>query len=171
MQYLIERKLPNETDHTILRILQATNGNILANRNYNYTDAITSSSGIITYRISQVIDTNAASRQLVYLDSVQINLANACPNTPSEKGIRIFPNPLEGSEVLYVLINTPTASSAIFINVVDANGKLLLQQRHSKPAGTTTLNLSSLHWPSGNYFITVREEDRVIGTVPFIKAN
>ncbi|MFZ9694968.1 MAG: S8 family peptidase [Chitinophagaceae bacterium] len=171
MQYLIERKLPNETDYTIIRTLQATNGNTLANQNYNYTDSIASSTGIITYRITQVIDTNAASRQQVYLDSVQVNLTSPCIIVSPEKWIRLFPNPLEGSEVLHVSINTPTASTSIFINVFDANGKLLLQQRHSKPVGATTLNLPSLHWPSGNYFITVREEESVIATVPLIKAN
>jgi serine protease AprX len=171
MQYLIERKLPNETDFTIIRTQQTAPGNTLTNRNNNYSDAITSASGIITYRITQVIDTSLANKQIVYLDSVQVNLASACTNTPNEKFIRIYPNPVEGSETLHITVNTPTASSAILLKVYDINGKLLLQQRHSKPVGATTINLPTLYWPSGNYFITVREDDIVIGTAPFIKSN
>lgn len=171
MQYLLERKLPGETNYTIIRTLQGSSGNTLTNRNYNYTDLLASNAGVITYRITQIIDTSVANKQMVYLDSVQVNLTSACITTSSEKIIRLFPNPLKGKEVLHVSINTPTASTSIFINVHDVNGKLLLQQRHTKPTGITTLDLPTLYWPSGNYFITVRDGDKIIDTLPFIKAN
>jgi hypothetical protein len=108
---------------------------------------------------------------LVYLDSIQVNSTRNCATIPSEKTISVFPNPLEGNNALHVSINTSTASAALYINVHDANGRLLLQQRSAKPAGLITIELSSLNWPSGNYFISVRDGDNFIGSVPFIKSN
>lgn len=172
MQYLIERKLPGESDYTTLRIMPANAATVLAHRTYNYSDPITSHAGIISYRITQVIDTSISAKQMVYLDSAQVTLSSACPsNTGDNSVLKIFPNPVDGNNTLHVSINTPNESSLLWLKIYDTNGKLAYQQRGSKPAGLTVLDINTVQMASGNYFLTVLEGDRLVGTLPLIKTN
>ena len=171
MQYLIERKLPGELTYTTLRTLPANPGTLLANRSYNYTDVLTNSAGVITYRISQIIDTSTADKQTVYLDSMQVSLNSSCVNTAGlENKVKVFPNPTNNNN-LHISVNTPTASSMIWIRIYDLNGRLAFQQRGSKPAGTTVFDLSTLQLASGNYLVNVWDGETLIGTAPFININ
>lgn len=171
MQYRIERKLPGETEYTTLRIQQASPGTLLANRNYSYTDVLTNTAGVISYRITQIIDTSAAGKQSVYLDSMQVNLNSSCViNTSEENKIKVFPNPVNNNS-LHISVNTPTASAVVWIRVYDLSGKLAYQQRGSKPAGTTVFDLGTLQLASGNYLVKVWDEETLIGTTTFINVN
>ena len=94
MRYEIERKLPGESGFTKIADVSAQQNAILSWRSYSFHNTIiNSSSGIITYRIRQIIDTASASFASVYLQSVTVNISDLC-----------FAN---------YLINTATSSTTI----------------------------------------------------------
>lgn len=171
MQYLVERKLPGELTYTTLRTLPANPGTLLSNRTYTYTDLLTNNAGVITYRISQIIDTSTAGKQTVFLDSMQVNLNSSCVTIGGEENkVKVFPNPANNNN-LHISVNTPTASSVVWIRIYDRSGKLAYQQRGAKPAGSTVFDLSTLQLASGNYLVNVWDGETLIGTATFIQIN
>ena len=171
MQYLVERKLPGELTYTTLRTLPASPGTLLSNRTYTYTDLLTNNAGVITYRISQIIDTSTAGKQTVFLDSMQVNLNSYCVTIGGEENkVKVFPNPANNNN-LHISVNTPTASSVVWIRIYDRSGKLAYQQRGAKPAGSTVFDLSTLQLASGNYLVNVWDGETLIGTATFIQIN
>ncbi len=79
MRYEIERKLPGESAFTKIVEIPAQPGNVLLWRSYSFNNAIINSpSGIITYRIWQIIDTASASFVSVYLQNVTVNISDLC---------------------------------------------------------------------------------------------
>lgn len=171
MQYLVERKLPGELTYTTLRTLPASPGTLLSNRTYTYTDLLTNNAGVITYRISQIIDTSTAGKQTVFLDSMQVNLNSSCVTIGGEENkVKVFPNPANNNN-LHISVNTPTASSVVWIRIYDRSGKLAYQQRGAKPAGSTVFDLSTLQLASGNYLVNVWDGETLIGTATFIQIN
>jgi Subtilase family/Secretion system C-terminal sorting domain len=94
MRYEIERKLPGEPSFTKIADMPAQPGNVLSKHSYSFNNTIINSpSGMITYRIRQIIDTASASFAGVYLQSVNVNISDLC-----------FAN---------YLINTATSSTTI----------------------------------------------------------
>ena len=79
MRYEIERKLPGEPGFTKLADMPAQPGNVLSRYSYSFNNTIINSpSGIITYRIRQIIDTASASFAGVYLQNVTVNISDLC---------------------------------------------------------------------------------------------
>jgi len=79
MRYEIERKLPGEPGFTKLADMPAQPGNVLSRHSYSFNNTIINSpSGIITYRIRQIIDTASSSFAGVYLQSVTVNISDLC---------------------------------------------------------------------------------------------
>ena len=170
MQYLIERKLPGETNYNTVLTRSALAGNVLANHSYNYTDPLVSiTPGTAYYRISQWIDTASASKQLVYLDSAQVTLAAPC--NPITTILQVYPNPVVGNTPVKLVINTPTASQYIGVQIHNAAGQKVLQLQGTKTAGVYSLNLDLTSLAGGTYWITVWDGDNKLGTQKLIKAN
>ena len=79
MRYEIERKLPGEPGFTKIADIPAQQGGVLSWHNYSFNNTIINSpSGIITYRIRQIIDTASASFAGVYLPNVTVNISDLC---------------------------------------------------------------------------------------------
>jgi|GEM_PF-30164 len=79
MRYEIERKLPGQATFSKVADIPAQAGNVLSWHSYSFNNTIINSpSGIITYRIRQVIDTASASFADVYLQSVTVNISDSC---------------------------------------------------------------------------------------------
>jgi len=79
MKYEVERKLPNEAEFTKIAEVPAQEGTGLSWRDYSFKNTIINSpSGVITYRIRQIIDTTSTSIVSVYLQSVTTNISDQC---------------------------------------------------------------------------------------------
>jgi hypothetical protein len=79
MRYEIERKLPGEPGFTKIADVSAQQSAVLSWRSYSFNNTIINSpSGVITYRIRQIIDTASASFAGVYLQSVTVNINDLC---------------------------------------------------------------------------------------------
>lgn len=170
MQYLLERKLPGETNYSTLLIRDAQAGTVLANRTYNYTDQLVDvTPGIAYYRLAQWIDTATATKQLVYLDSAQVTVTSSC--APLTDLLQLYPNPVSGNSIVRLVINTATASQSLSVRIHNAAGQKVYQQSSSKAAGAYTLNIDLSFLAGGSYLVTVLDGDNKIGTLILIKTN
>ena len=79
MRYEIERKLPGEPGFTKIADVPAQQSAVLSWRIYSFKNTIIHSpTGVITYRIRQIIDTASASFASVYLRSATVNIEDLC---------------------------------------------------------------------------------------------
>lgn len=173
MRYEIERKLPGESSYIKIADVNGQ-GNSLATRNYQYTDALTNASaGTVLYRIKQIIDTATATLTGVYIDSASANLANTClgsgvnDTNVAENKIVVYPNPI--NITLQFSVDTKNAVSKLIFSVYDINGKLVYQSQQSKLAGKINYNLPLAHLSKGEYIIAVFDDKKKISSQKFLK--
>lgn len=170
MQYLIERKLPGELTYQALPLVSAHVGAVLTNRSYNYSDPLVGvTPGMAYYRLAQWIDTAAATRQLVYLDSASVTLTDPC--NALNAALLVYPNPAGANAPVRLVINTPFASQSLLISIHNAAGQKVYQQSSSKAAGAHTIPWDLSFLAGGSYLITVWDGDTKIGTQKLIKSN
>ena len=157
MQFLIERKLPTDNAFQKIGQLNANSGATLTNKTYSYQDALsTINPGNIQYRITQVIDTITATRQLVYLDSTTVTLTSRCTTTDDIASLLwIYPNPTPGKSKAQVVINSTEATTDVRFTLHDRAGRLLATHSLNKPAGIYRGELPFLPASSGVYTITL----------------
>ena len=175
MRYEIERKVPGELVYTKVGDVPATAGVILANKTYNFNNAIISpTAGTVSYRIRQIIDTNAVSFTGVYIDTANVNIASGCFATgtgnidPSKTQVSIQPNPVHGDNVTLV-VQTPGAVNSMPISVFDEKGRLVMQMSSNKSAGVKSIQLNTSRLGTGKYYIRVMNGPQLIGTVEMLK--
>lgn len=162
MQYIVERKLPNEIAYRTLAQPYATGGGQLTNKTYSYVDRLQGvAAGQVQYRISQVIDTNFTSKQTVLLDSSIVTLTTPCTNTDDIASILwIYPNPLTSSSKEKFVINMLEPKQNLAITCHDLSGRLIGLYRFSKPAGIyTNGELPFKPTSSGVYVLTLWSDD------------
>lgn len=175
MKYEIERKAPGETVFTKVGELNAQTGVLLANRNYQFNNDLTSGSiGNYSYRIRQIVDTAAASFYAGYIDTTNINIASACivtgttnPN-PNGELVMVQPNPVAGSTVT-LIVETPYAVTNMPIAVYDTKGRLVIQLKESKGTGRKTIDLNISRLAKGEYYIRVFNNQKPVGTAGLLK--
>jgi serine protease AprX len=157
MQFWIERKLPSENTFQKIGQLNATSVNVLTNKNYTYQDELNAiNPGTIHYRITQVIDTVTATRQIVYLDSTTVTLNNRCATTDDIASLLwIYPNPTPGNTKAQMVINSVDAASDVKLTLHDRGGRLLATHTLNKPAGIYRSELPFIPTSSGVYTITL----------------
>jgi len=157
MQFLIERKLPTDNAFQKIGQLNANSGATLTNKTYSYQDALsTINPGNIQYRITQVIDTITATRQLVYLDSTTVTLTSRCTTTDDIASLLwIYPNPTPGKSKAQVVINSTEAATDVKLTLHDRAGRLLATHSLNKPAGIYRGELPFFPASSGVYTITL----------------
>jgi len=157
MQFLIERKLPTENTFQKIGQFNASSGTILTNKTYPYQDALNAiNPGNIQYRITQVIDTLTATRQLVYLDSTTVTLTSRCTTSDDIASLLwIYPNPTPGKTKAQLVINSMEAASDCKLTLHDRAGRLLATKTLNKPAGIYRGELPFLPASSGVYTITL----------------
>ena len=165
MKYEIERQLPGQTSFVKIAE-QSGSGSVFSTRPpYQFQDNVKGYS-TVSYRVRQVIDTSAAGFTAVYLDTVSINLQNACIDA-GLRDVLIFPNPATNG--FSTRVTTPNASD-IVIRVFASNGQLVAELKKSKLAGIMFFDSLSLwNLAKGKYYVSVYEENKLIATKELIK--
>ena len=175
MKYEIERKAPGETVYTKIGQMNPAAGVLLANRNYQFNNDLTSgTAGNFSYRIRQIIDTAAASFYAVYIDTTNISISTACivtgttnPN-PTKELVMVQPNPVSGNTVSLV-VETPYAVNNMPIAVYDAKGRLVMQLKETKVSGRKLIDLNISRLAKGKYYINVFNGQKTIGIAELLK--
>ncbi len=167
MRYEIQRMLPGETNYTTLQQITPAAGTILRNSNYQYSDPLqTILTGTVKYRVVQWIDTAAASKRSVLIDSAQVVLLSSCLSTlPAQ--IQLFPNPATNSTRL--VVTYAGTNTQLQVSITDQLGRTL--KRYfvplRSPSSSSDITLSS--YPVGSYLVTVWDGNKKIGSIPLIK--
>jgi serine protease AprX len=176
MRYEIERKLPNAASYTTIGTVAAVPGDSLTKRTYQFNNNIINEGpGNISYRIKQITDTTQAGFAAVYLDTVTVQLNNACTVTPPVEPIidtsyvKIVPNPVYNHQS-NLLVYTPTAIEQLHINIYSHNGQLIAELKQTKPAGgLATYLLPVAKMSKGEYFIKIWDKQRLLFTTKLLR--
>ncbi|MBS1760477.1 MAG: S8 family peptidase [Bacteroidetes bacterium] len=171
MLYEIERKLPADANYSKIADVPASSGAQLTTHSYSFNNAILSPiAGVVSYRIRQVIDTNAASFTAVYVDTANVSIASGCfatgtgGGTQLQEKISVQPNPVSGNTAT-LIIETPYAVNNMPILIYDSKGSLILKMQSSKIAGKKTIDIDVSRFSKGQYYIKVMNNTQPIGTV------
>ncbi|MFM7646173.1 MAG: S8 family peptidase [Sphingomonadales bacterium] len=167
MRYELQRRLPGEINYTTIHHVTAAAGTILRNNNYQFNDRLeTTQSGAVNYRVLQWIDTTAATKRSVWLDSTQLLLSSPCV-TVLTSSIQLFPNPATNSTRL--TIHYSGVNPLLQVAISDMTGRTL--KRYfvplRSPASSTDLSLNA--FPKGAYLISAWDEKKKIGTIKLVK--
>lgn len=171
MQYKIERKLPGETSYSVLQTV-AAKGTVFSAQNYSVNDAM-QVSGIIQYRIVQVIDTNTVGYRAYAIDSVSVTAGSSCATTnindpaTGSKKINLFPNPVSTGR-LFVQFKEQ-GNGSFQIQVVNAQGRIVQQELYTKPTGAATKEIHLNALPTGKYLLVLYKNGEHYSTNEFIK--
>lgn len=173
MQYEIERMLPSQTVYTKIATVQGTGG-ILANKNITINDTLINvQSGVIKYRIKQVIDTASASYTAIYLDSTTVNLTSSCvvtsvnPVTTITEQVLILPNPAKNNVALKISTTNPIKN--LNIQVIDMKGKKVISLNQSKLSGEATFQIPIYFLASGTYVVSVFDGKKLLNSQKLLK--
>jgi serine protease AprX len=170
MRYLLERKLPNESNYTVIQTVQPT-GHDFAFRNYNYNDVITNSpAGTVMYRIRQIIDTSTAGFDAYLIDSASVILSTATSVPDFNSGaklVKLFPNPVRSTITLKLTEQTAVAN--ITLQVFNQQGQLISAQNFSKPSGEYLKTISVSHLSKGNYILVLLKDGKQYASKEFVK--
>lgn len=173
MLYEVERILPTQTTYTKIATIQGT-GVILGNKNFIITDTLINvQSGVIKYRVKQIIDTASTSYTALYLDSTTVNLTSSCvvtsvnPVTTIIEQISILPNPAKHNFTLK--INTAPPIRDLYIQVADMKGKKVLSLNQSKLSGEATFQIPIHFLASGTYVVSVFDGKKLLSSKKLVK--
>lgn len=171
MQYKIERRLPGETNYSTIQTV-AAKGTVFSAQNYSINDVM-QVSGIIQYRIVQVIDTNTVGYRAYAIDSVSVTAGSSCATTnindpaTGSKKINLFPNPVSTGK-LFVQFKEQGVGS-FQLQVINAQGRITQQELYNKPTGSATKEIRLTALPAGKYLLVVYKNGDHYSTNEFIK--
>lgn len=173
MKYEIERKIPGEAVYTKVGDMNPLPGTILANHSYQFINTITSlTTGTVSYRIRQIIDTTTATFTAAFIDTANTNITTACPIiipvNPTKEAVSIWPNITSGASVTLV-IETDYAVTNMPITVFDGKGRLVMQLANAKGTGRKTIDININKLGNGKYYIKVLNGQKTIGTAELLK--
>ncbi|MCX6318762.1 MAG: S8 family serine peptidase [Bacteroidetes bacterium] len=170
MKYEIERKAPGETVYTKIGVVTPAAATLLTNRTYQFNTTISGTiTGSYSYRIRQLIDTATATLTEAYIDTVAVNFTTPCTTPVSEKVLVVIKSNRLQSSPAQLLVETPYAVTNLGIAVFDTKGRLVMQIRESKTAGSKTINLAVDRLEKGEYFVKVTNGNQLIGTAKMMK--
>ncbi|MEI2822170.1 MAG: S8 family serine peptidase [Chitinophagaceae bacterium] len=174
MRYEIERKNPGEINYSKVGEVAAQAGDVLAIRNYQYNNTIISPTpGIVSYRIRQVIDTNAASFTAVYIDTTNVTISSGCFATGTggtgqiAERITLQPNPVSNTNT-NLSIETPYAISNMPVIIYDSKGAQVMLIQSSKTSGKKIIEIKTGRLSKGKYYIKVLNGTKTFGTATFL---
>lgn len=168
MKYEIERKLPGTSSYVKVGELTPQAGAILGIHSYQFNNAIvTATTGVVSYRIRQIIDTAAATFMADYIDTADVTINSACGGSTNVSVI-VYPNPVNGS-VASVAVQTPYAITNMYISIYDGKGALIKQIKSSKTAGIKIVDIITSTISKGKYYVTVLDGDKTVGTTEFVR--
>jgi hypothetical protein len=173
MKYEIERKAAGESTYTKVGERQGT-GASFSSRSYSFDDSLINvQAGLISYRVRQVIDTAVATLSADYIDTVSLNLVSSCittainPVTTISQEVILMPNPAKERFGLKITTSYPIQN--LVIRIVNNKGQVVSVIRNSKGSGTTTFELPSAYLASGQYYVSVFNDEKLIVTKELIK--
>ncbi|MDB5207561.1 MAG: family serine peptidase [Flavisolibacter sp.] len=173
MKYEIERKTAGETAYTKVGERQGA-GTSFSSRTYSFDDSLINvQAGLISYRIRQIIDTATTTLSADYIDTVSVNLASSCittainPVTGIGEEVILMPNPVKERFALKITTSYPVQK--LVIRVINNKGQVLSVIRNSKGSGTTTIELPSAYLASGQYYVSIYNDEKLIATKELIK--
>lgn len=184
MKYEIERKLPAEAIYTKVGELSGQ-GNILSNKTgLQFIDntILNGTSGIIRYRIKQIVDTSIAGLTSTYFDSASVTITAPCVvlslgnsgvinNTTvniAKDRVIVMPNLVTNNQ-FKLRIETIKAVKNLTIIIRDIRGSIIQQLSTSKPAGRSDFSVNINEITSGNYIISVYKENVLIENKRLLK--
>jgi len=170
MKYEIERKVPGESVYTKVGDINAQAGTILTNKSYSFNNTLVGvNPGTVSYRIRQVVDTAAATFTAVYIDTADVTITAGCFATgTSNQLVMVQPNPVSGSTVTLV-VETPYAIPTMSVMMYDAKGSLVMQTKDAKGTGKKLIDLSVSKLSAGKYYISVYDNQKLLGTAELIR--
>ena len=164
MKYEVERKLFTETIFTKVGE-QNGSGNAFATHSYQFNDnLIGTSSGSVTYRIKQIVDTSSATMKAVYIDTAVTDIIPSCDLTES---ISLIPNPAKNQFILQTTITQ--AIEQFNIRIVNTEGQTVSLIKKTKPAGLNNFNIPIHYLSSGKYYVSVYDGNHLLTTKPLLK--
>ncbi len=173
MQYILERRLPQETAYHTLHVRTSTTTGF-ERRWYTYDDTPPAgTTGTIWYRLRQVVDTSNTGFFSELLDSVSLIFPAACSTTNNgnpitvEKQLALYPNPGRGH--VQLRLDDPAMMPRMELVVFNTLGQPVYRMRFAKPAGHFVLPLQLNHLPSGRYQLQVFNDNRRYSTASWIK--
>jgi serine protease AprX len=169
MRYEIERKVPGEASYAKIATIPAQASNTLTVHSYQFNDTLTNTTaGTVSYRVRQIYDTASASFADVYIATIIVGLASPCidPSTLVDL-FKVAPSPTHDNAKL--IVQTANAITDMPITVYDMKGRLMFQLKASKAVGKVTINLPSLAWAAGKYFVRIYNGQKLIGSTEFLK--
>ena len=170
MRYEIERKIVGESNYSKIAVVAAQpNTILLSTHSYQKEDNLVNiPSGIVSYRIRQVLDTGADVTG-TYIDTVNITLNESClnnSNAATEK-ITIIPNPTPGQFTLRV--DTDYSVNNLSIHILDMKGALVSEFFESKTIGRADFDLTVQKLPKGKYIVAVYDDSRLMASKELIR--
>jgi hypothetical protein len=164
MKYEIERKTATETAFQKIAEQNGT-GNAFAKHSYEFNDNLAGfPSGMIMYRIKQIVDTNAATLKAAYIDTVSANITPSCDLTET---ISLVPNPAKNQFVLQTTIVQPIEQ--FFIRIVNSEGQIVAIIKKVKPQGIQNFTVSIPYLSSGKYYVSVYDNKKLLATKLLVK--
>ena len=165
MKYQIERRVPGQTTFRKVGEINAI-GTSFSSQTYEYTDDLTDvPSGILYYRIRQIIDTAKKSFAADYIDTTSTSFASSC--LTGTNAISLSPNP--SASIVSVTVNTSVSSQNIAIRVYNSLGQLVVEFKDSKAEGIAVYDIPVSHLPSGKYYVSAYDNKELIQTKELIK--
>jgi len=166
MKYEIERKAPGDTSYMKIADIPAqANISILTTHTYAKTDLLEDmQTGSYSYRVKQVIDTNAASFVAVYIDTVNVSFTGSCVTTT----LKIVPNPVETNQIS-LKVGTDNSVQNLNILFFDMLGQRVFQFSGSKPAGTSRFDFPIGRLAKGKYVVAVYDGKKLLTSKGFVK--
>jgi hypothetical protein len=159
MEFVIERKLPAETDYVPIKTQSGTG--TFAMENFIFNDDLSLiAPGVVHYRTKMTIDTDTT----FYLDSLSVTRLTDC--RPTEDSIKIAPNPVHDHLNLIISRLTEANFSVVIYN---ASGQRMYTSAWQQPRGTSTKSISTAHWSAGTYYINVFIDNKKSMTQKFLK--
>ena len=164
MKYEVERKLSNET--AFIKVgEQNGSGNAFAIHSYQFNDNLSGiSSGPVTYRIRQLVDTSVATIKAVYIDTAVTNITPSCDLTES---ISLIPNPAKNQFILQTTITQPI--DQFNIRIVNTEGQTVSLIKKTKLAGINNFIIPIHYLSSGKYYVSVYDGNNLLATKPLVK--
>ncbi|HVG40472.1 MAG TPA: S8 family serine peptidase [Chitinophagaceae bacterium] len=172
MKYEIERKAPGQTSFTKVSERYGT-GNVFGNRNYQITDSLLNvQSGLVTYRIRQVIDTAAATFSADYIDTISIALSASCIATGlnpvnGNNSIQLVPNPAYNEVSLIIKENSSIQN--LHIKIINKKGQVVVSEQHTKPIGAAIYTIPIAAFAAGKYTVLVYNGNKLVSTQELLK--
>lgn len=164
MKYEVERKTATESSYKKIAERNG-NGPNFSSHTYQLTDDLAGvSSGLVNYRIRQIVDTASASFKAVYIDTVSAEVVPSCALVDA---FSILPNPAANQFILQA--NNSAAIASLVIRITNAEGQVMAILKKTKPAGIINFEIPLSSLASGKYYVSVYEGHHLLTTKELIK--